>query len=76
MKKLYWKDDVYRMPPTTKLAKARIKAKVAQNTAWYKLGLSGLADLLRFEHGLNEPDEAMLKKMAALYGERFENLVE
>ncbi len=76
MKKLYWKDDVYRMPPTTKLAKARIKAKVAQNTAWYKLGLSGLADLLRFEHGLNEPDEAMLKKMAELYGERYENLVE
>lgn len=76
MKKLYWKDDVYRMPPTTKLAKARIKAKVAQNTAWYKLGLSGLADLMRLEHGLNEPDEAMLKKMAALYGERYENLVE
>ena len=58
MKKLYWKDDVYRMPPTTKLAKARIKAKVAQNTAWYKLGLSGLADLLRLEHGFDKPDEA------------------
>ncbi|MBJ7637920.1 hypothetical protein [Weissella confusa] len=68
--------DLYHTPPTTKIAKARIKANIAQNTAWYKLGLSGLADLLRFEHGLNEPDEAMLKKMAELYGERYENLVE
>lgn len=68
--------DLYHTPPTTKIAKARIKANIAQNTAWYKLGLSGLADLLRFEHGLNEPDEAMLMKMAELYGERYENLVE
>lgn len=68
--------DLYHTPPTTKIAKARIKANIAQNTAWYKLGLSGLADLLRFEHGLNEPDEAMLMKMEELYGERYENLVE
>lgn len=76
MKKLYWKDDVYRMPPMTKLAKARIKAKVAQNTAWYKLGLSGLADLKRLEHGLDKPNKEMLMKMAELYGERYEKLVE
>ena len=68
--------DLYHTPPTTKIAKARIKANIAQNTAWYKLGLSGLADLLRFEHGLNEPNKEMLMKMAELYGERYENLVE
>ena len=68
--------DLYHTPPTTKIAKARIKANIAQNTAWYKLGLSGLADLLRFEHGLNEPDEAMLMKMEEMYGERYDNLVE
>lgn len=68
--------DLYHTPPTTKIAKARIKAKVAQNTAWYKLGLPGLADLLRLEHGINKPDKAMLMKMATLYGEKYENLVE
>lgn len=68
--------DLYHTPPTTKIAKARIKANIAQNTAWYKLGLSGLADLKRLEHGLDKPEMEMLMKMAELYGERYENLVE
>ncbi|MBU7544318.1 hypothetical protein [Weissella cibaria] len=60
-------NEFYNMKPT-RLRDARLAALIAQNTAWSKLGLSGLRDLRAYEWGVEMPDDDMYQKMSELYG--------
>jgi hypothetical protein len=57
-----------------KFRQARMDAGIAQNTAWAKLGLRGLGDLMDYESGLNKPSNEILKRMAVLYDVNYEEL--
>jgi hypothetical protein len=57
-----------------KYRQARMDAGIAQNTAWAKLGLRGLGDLMDYENDFNKPSNEVLKRMAVLYDVSVEEL--